>query len=143
MRNLLAAASGSLFGLGLMISGMTDPRKVQGWLDFFGAWDPTLAFVLTGAILPMLVAWRFTPGRQPLLGGSFPSFASSQVDRDLIVGSLLFGLGWGLAGLCPGPSMVSLSYGYAGVWIFVASMIVGMILAPRTRRSLDALAAAS
>ena len=72
MRNLFAFLAGSLFGVGLLVSGMTDTTKVQGWLDIFGDWDPTLAFVLTGAIIPMAIAWRFTEGRRPLAGGVFP-----------------------------------------------------------------------
>lgn len=141
MRLILAAASGGLFGLGLMISGMTDPRKVQGWLDVFGAWDPTLAFVLGGAILPMILAWRWTKGRSPALGGSFPPAAAPLINRDLVIGSTLFGAGWGLAGLCPGPAIASLGYGNWAVWVFAAAMVAGMSVAPRARRSLDGWAA--
>lgn len=137
MRNFLGFASGGLFGLGLMISGMTDPRKVQGWLDIFGEWDPTLAFVLGGAILPMIVAWRLTEGRRPALGGAFPVPADPVVDRNLVIGSALFGAGWGLVGLCPGPAIASVGYGNWSVWIFVAAMLAGMAVAPRARRSLD------
>ena len=89
MRNLFAALSGGLFGLGLMISGMTDTRKVQGWLDIFGDWDPTLAFVMAGAILPMAVAWRLTRHRRPVLGGSFPPPPEPKVGRNLVIGSLI------------------------------------------------------
>jgi len=139
MRLIFAFLSGSIFGLGLMVSGMTNPAKVQGWLDFFGAWDPTLAFVLGGAILPMVVAWRVAARRSPLLGGSFPAKPPVRFDRDLVLGSALFGLGWGLAGFCPGPAMASIGYGHLAVWIFVAAMLVGMALMPQLRRVLDGI----
>lgn len=137
MRLVLATVAGGLFGLGLMVSGMTDPRKVQGWLDVFGAWDPTLAFVLGGAILPMTLAWRLSEGRRPVLGGTFPPAAAPLVNRDLVIGSVLFGAGWGLAGLCPGPAIASIGYGLWQVWVFVAAMVAGMLVAPQARRSLD------
>ena len=143
MRNLFAALSGGLFGLGLMISGMTDTRKVQGWLDIFGDWDPTLAFVMAGAILPMVVAWRLTRRRRPVLGGSFPPPPEPKVGRNLVIGSLMFGAGWGLVGYCPGPALASLSYGGASVWIFTLAMVAGMAAAPRVRIRLDALAAST
>ena len=135
MRNLVSLASGSLFGLGLLISGMVDTTKVQGWLDIFGEWDPTLAFVLGGAILPMAVAWRISDRwRAPVLGGSFPMRPVARITPDLAIGSLIFGAGWGLAGLCPGPSFASLSFGGWEGLIFAASMIAGMLLAVPARR---------
>lgn len=129
MRNIFAFLSGALFGAGLFISGMTDTSKVQGWLDVFGNWDPTLAFVMGGAILPMAIAWQLTRGRKPALGGDFPTPPEPKIGRNLVVGSVLFGAGWGLAGLCPGPSLASLSYGGINHWIFVAAMLVGMVVA--------------
>ena len=90
MRNMLAALAGALFGTGLYLSGMTDTRKVQGFLDFFGDWDPTLAFVMGGAILPMAVAWALTRGRRPVVGGDFPERPDPRLDRKLIVGAVLF-----------------------------------------------------
>ncbi|MEV8468519.1 DUF6691 family protein [Fluviibacterium sp. DFM31] len=143
MRNLFAALAGSLFGTGLLISGMTDTRKVQGWLDIFGDWDPTLAFVMGGAILPMAVAWLYTRGRSPLMGGQFPAPPEQKLGRNLILGSILFGMGWGLVGLCPGPAMASLSFGGPGVWIFVLAMVAGMWAAPHVRMRLDALNASA
>ncbi|MGH1424705.1 MAG: DUF6691 family protein [Pseudooceanicola sp.] len=137
MRNFLAVLSGSLFGIGLMISGMTDTTKVQGWLDVFGAWDPTLAFVMGGAMIPMAIAWRFTRGARPLAGGSFPPAPLPELDRKLIIGSVLFGAGWGLAGLCPGPSVASLAYGGIGGLVFMAAMLAGMWVAPGLRARLD------
>lgn len=140
MRLLISLAAGSLFGAGLLISGMTDTTKVQGWLDFFGAWDPTLAFVMGGAILPMLAAWQMTRDRTPLTGGQFPVPPRSELDRRLILGSILFGAGWGFAGLCPGPALASLTYGGLGGILFTGSMIVGMYLAPKLSATLDRVA---
>jgi uncharacterized membrane protein YedE/YeeE len=138
MRNLFALIAGGLFGSGLFISGMTDTTKVQGWLDVFGNWDPTLAFVMGGAMIPMFIAWRLTRVRNtPVMGGTFPPPPKPEIGRNLVIGSTLFGLGWGLAGLCPGPSIASLSYGGISTWIFVAAMITGMLLAPMLRTRLD------
>lgn len=142
MRNLFALISGGLFGAGLFISGMTDTRKVQGWLDIFGEWDPTLAFVMGGAIIPMFIAWRLTENRTPALGGMFPAKPDPVIGRNLIIGSTLFGLGWGLVGLCPGPAIASLSFGgFQGV-SFVLAMGVGMYFAPTIKARLDVAAAA-
>ncbi|KUP92304.1 DUF6691 family protein [Tritonibacter horizontis] len=133
--------SGALFGLGLLISGMTDTKKVQGFLDILGAWDPTLAFVMGGALVPMALAWRWTRGRAPLVGGAFPALPAAPLDRNLILGSLLFGIGWALAGLCPGPALASLSFGGAQGLLFVAAMALGMRIAPALRLVLDRRAA--
>ncbi len=141
MRNILAFIAGGLFGAGLLISGMTDTTKVQGWLDVFGNWDPTLAFVMGGAILPMAVAWLLTRNRSPLVGGSFPNPPKPEIGRNLVIGSVMFGAGWGLAGLCPGPSIASLSYGGWGNLVFVAAMLAGMFAAPTLRTRLDRLSA--
>ncbi|MEX0302472.1 MAG: DUF6691 family protein [Leisingera sp.] len=141
LRLFLALTAGSLFGAGLMLSGMTDTAKVQGFLDIFGAWDPSLAFVMGGALLPMAIAWRLTQGRAPAAGGSFPAPPQPVLDRRLILGALLFGAGWGLAGLCPGPAMASISYnGWQGM-LFLAAMICGMMAAPALNRHLDRSAA--
>lgn len=143
MRLLVAFLAGSLFGGGLFLSGMTDTRKVQGWLDVFGQWDPTLAFVMGGAIIPMAIAWRLTIGRAPLTGGAFPAPPEPRLGHRLVVGSVLFGMGWGLAGLCPGPAIASLSYGGAGGLIFLAAMLIGMGAAPALGARLDRFAAAA
>jgi len=137
MRVLISLFAGSLFGAGLLISGMTDTTKVQGWLDVFGNWDPTLAFVMGGAIIPMLIAWRMTANRQPLTGGRFPAASPPRLDRRLIVGSVMFCMGWCLAGLCPGPAIASLSYGGFGGVVFLVAMIVGMYAAPSFSAKLD------
>jgi uncharacterized membrane protein YedE/YeeE len=138
MRGLFAFVAGGLFGAGLLVSGMTDSRKVQGWLDIFGEWDPTLAFVMGGAMLPMAIAWRITRGRNPALGGLFPPKPEQRVGRNLVLGSILFGAGWGVVGLCPGPSVASLSYGGIGGVVFILSMFGGMWVAPMLRSRLDA-----
>ncbi len=142
-RALFAFLAGGLFGAGLLISGMTDTTKVQGWLDVFGDWDPTLAFVLGGAILPMALAWLATTRRPaPVLGGSFPAKPEPRLGHNLVVGSVLFGAGWGLAGLCPGPAVASLSWGGTGGLVFLAAMLAGMLVAPGLRTRIDRLAAA-
>jgi len=136
MQLFMAFIAGGLFGTGLFISGMTDTTKVQGWLDVFGNWDPTLAFVMGGAMIPMALAWLVTRARTASLSGTpFPPKPSSRIDRKLIAGSVMFGMGWGLAGLCPGPTIAALSYGGTGLYVFAAAMITGMAFAPflRTR----------
>jgi len=138
MNLLISLLSGALFGAGLYISGMTDTTKVQGWLDVFGNWDPTLAFVMGGAIIPMAVAWRLTRTlRRPAAGGRFPPAPMPEIDRRLVIGSVLFGAGWGLAGLCPGPSIASLSFGGLPGIVFVAAMAAGMMMAPTLKARLD------
>ena len=141
MRDILAALSGAIFGVGLWLSGMTDTTKVQGWLDIFGDWDPTLAFVMGGAIVPMAIAWQLTRGRVPLVGGSFPTPPEPRIGRNLVIGSVLFGMGWGLAGLCPGPAIASLSWGGVSGVVFVLAMMAGMWGAPLVRQRLDSPAA--
>jgi len=127
MRLLVALIAGALFGAGLTISGMTNTAKVQGWLDLFGAWDPTLAFVLGGAILPMLIAWRIAAARRTaVLGTVLPTPPEPVIDRNLIVGSAFFGVGWALVGLCPGPAIAVLGYGGGNAMLFFIAMLIGM-----------------
>lgn len=129
MRLVFAALSGALFGAGLLVSGMTQPEKVQGWLDVFGDWDPTLGFVLAGAIIAMAIAWRIAAGSSASVSGQpFPAPPARLIDARLIIGSALFGLGWGFSGLCPGPSMATLGIGGPPFWAFFAAMIAGMAL---------------
>lgn len=125
MRILVALAAGSIFGLGLVMSDMVNPARVQAFLDPFGAWDPTLAFVMGGAMIPMLIAWTLTPGRAPLFGGGFPAMRT-EIDGKLIGGGAMFGAGWGLAGFCPGPALAALSFGGGGLFLFVAAMLAGI-----------------
>ena len=141
MRNGFAAMAGALFGVGLWLSGMTDTHKVQGWLDIFGDWNPTLTFVMGGAMVPMALAWRFAPGRQPVLGGQFPPRAAPRFDTKLIGGSVMFGMGWALTGLCPGPALASISWGGGSGLIFMAAMLAGMWIAPVLQTRLDGTAA--
>jgi uncharacterized membrane protein YedE/YeeE len=141
MRNLIAALAGAIFGTGLWLSGMTDTTKVAGWLDVFGDWDPTLAFVMGGGIVPMAIAWQLTRNRRPVLGGSFPPPPEPRMGRNLVLGSALFGVGWGLAGLCPGPALASLSWGGMSGVIFLIAMIAGMWAMPPLRSRLDAMLA--
>ena len=139
MRMMFAFLTGSIFGIGLLLSGMTDTTKVQGWLDVFGDWDPTLAFVMGGAIVPMALAWAYTRGRAPVLGGAFPKRPEQKIGRNLVIGSSLFGAGWALSGLCPGPAIASLSFGGMGGLVFLVAMIAGMLAAPPIRNHLDAI----
>ncbi len=134
-RNVFALVSGALFGFGVLVSGMTDTRNVQGWLDVFGDWNPTLGFVLLGAILPMAVAWQVVARRKvTYLGLALPKPANQELGADLTIGSVLFGAGWALVGLCPGPALASLSFGgYVGV-IFLFAMLIGMMIAPQVRK---------
>ena len=118
---------GLLFGIGLLVSGMTDPAKVQGFLDLAGAWDPSLAFVMGGAVLVGLAGFGIARRRTvDLFGGALRWPASAAIDRRLILGSLVFGAGWGLAGFCPGPALVSLAAGVPKAAAFVAAMLAGM-----------------
>jgi len=120
---------GLLFGLGLILSGMTDPGKVQGFLDLAGSWDPSLAFVMGGAILVGLGAFALARRRTTsFLGGAMHLPSSRTIDRPLVVGSLVFGIGWGLAGFCPGPALVSLGAGHWQALLFTVAMLAGMAL---------------
>lgn len=119
---------GLLFGLGLMLSGMTDPGKVIGFLDLFGTWDPSLALVMGGAILVGFFAFTFAKKRTTtFLGGVLRFPTNMDIDKKLVVGSLMFGAGWGLAGFCPGPAMVSMADGQPKALVFVLAMLVGML----------------
>ena len=130
-RYLCAFISGGLFGLGLLISGMTNTLKIQGWLNFFGAWDPTLAFVLGGAIIPMFISWKVVSNKKTsILGTKISQNDKLPINSNLIVGSVLFGAGWGLVGLCPGPAIASLSFGGTNGYIFIISMLIGILLIP-------------
>ena len=128
-RLLPPLVSGMLFGAGLTLSGMTDPVRVRGFLDLFGNWDPTLAFVMGGAVAVMVVAWRIrTRMTKPLFGEKFSLPDRSDLDPQLLFGSALFGVGWGIAGLCPGPAIASLALSPGAVLPFIAAMLAGMAL---------------
>lgn len=137
-RGLVAFISGAIFGSGLLVSGMIDTKKVQGWLDFFGDWDPTLAFVLGGAVLPMLFVWRIAERRKvSLLGTPIPDRSQPRFDPALVAGSLMFGAGWGLVGLCPGPALASFAIGGWGGALFFLAMVSGMVVAPTVAKWLS------
>ncbi len=122
-----AFAAGLLFGLGLVISRMIDPAKVQAFLDIAGNWDPSLAFVMLGAVVVAGVGFRLTSARQhPILERDFRKPAKTRIDRPLVAGAILFGIGWGLVGYCPGPALTSLGLGRAETIVFVAAMLAGM-----------------
>lgn len=128
-QRLFEFLAGLLFGIGLMVAGMTDPAKVKAFLDLAGAWDPSLALVMGGGIAVGLGAFAIAKGRtRTLLGQAMYMPTATQVDKRLLGGSALFGVGWGLAGFCPGPALVSLGFGDARVWVFVAAMVAGMLV---------------
>jgi uncharacterized protein len=130
---LIALLAGLVFGLGLLLSGMTDPAKVQGFLDLFGRWDPSLAFVMGGAIVVAIGAFtlarrRAAAGCKSWSGEPIELPTSNTIDVRLIGGGVLFGIGWGLAGFCPGPALVALSSGFGPALWFVPAMLAGMVL---------------
>ncbi len=128
MKNVLALISGLVFGFGLILSGMANPAKVIGFLDIAGSWDPSLAFVMGGAIAIGFFAFRYAETRDTtFLGEELNLPRNNTIDKRLIGGSLVFGAGWGLGGFCPGPGLVSLGMGYSGGIIFALSMVVGML----------------
>ncbi|HSI44813.1 MAG TPA: DUF6691 family protein [Methylophilus sp.] len=127
MANLIALVAGLIFGLGLIIGGMTNPAKVLAFLDITGDWDPSLAFVMVGAIAVGFFAFREAKQRKwSVLGFSIDLPERTNIDKPLVIGAVLFGMGWGLAGFCPGPAIASVLIGGSSVWIFVASMLAGM-----------------
>ncbi|MDQ3926432.1 MAG: YeeE/YedE family protein [Actinomycetota bacterium] len=129
LRMLVALFSGTLFGLGLTVSGMVDPWKVIGFLDVAGDWDPTLAVVMGGALLVAIPALRLILKRpSPVLEDEFEVPTKKELDASLLGGAALFGVGWGLSGFCPGPAVTALASGLTPVFAFFAAMIVGMTL---------------
>ena len=132
MKNIVALLCGLVFGIGLAVSGMTDTAKVLGFLDLFGNWVPDLAFVMGCSVCVTVVAFRFVLKRdQPLLTPDFSLPTSSAVDRRLLSGAAIFGIGWGVYGYCPGPAISALVYLDSKTVIFVVAMLVGMALANR------------
>ena len=130
MRNLVTVFTGLIFGIGLIMSGMTNPAKVQNFLDLFGSWDPSLALVMGGAIfITMPGFWLVKKRQTPLFEDSFLIPQKTNLDFYLITGSAIFGIGWGLGGFCPGPVVVSISTGSVGTLLFVITMLIGMVLA--------------
>ena len=127
MRELIAVASGLIFGLGLIASGMTQPTKVKAFLDVFGAWDPSLALVMGGAIAVSIVAFAIAKRRRTAWSGETMQIpTNTTIDSRLIAGGVLFGIGWGIAGFCPGPALMAAGSGLSTAWIFVVAMLIGM-----------------
>ena len=130
MRSLVTVFTGLIFGIGLIMSGMTNPEKVQNFLDLFGTWDPSLALVMGGAILITMPGFWLVQKRQtPFFEDAFLIPQKTNLDFYLLTGSAIFGIGWGLGGFCPGPVVVSISNGSAGTILFVITMLIGMVLA--------------
>jgi uncharacterized membrane protein YedE/YeeE len=129
MSRVIEFVVGLLFGWGLLLSGMTDPGKVQGFLDLFGSWDPSLALVMGGAIAVGAFAFALAKKRTTtFVGGALHLPSTRDIDKPLVVGSLIFGAGWGLAGFCPGPSIVSMAAGQPKALVLVLAMLAGMLL---------------
>ncbi|PNO61503.1 transporter [Aeromonas hydrophila] len=133
MALLTSLLAGLLFGLGLAISGMVDPARVTGFLDLAGAWDPSLAFVMGGALLVFMPGYFLLvkPRRQSVLGEPIAAVPAAKLDRNLVGGAALFGIGWGLVGICPGPALSLISSGQPMVLLFVAAMVAGILLVDR------------
>ena len=126
---LTSLSSGILFGAGLALGGMTDPARVRGFLDIFGDWDPTLAFVMGGAVIVMAIAWRLVPRMAgPIIADEFHLPTRSDLTPRLVGGAALFGIGWGIAGLCPGPGIAALAIEPVSAFIFVIAMVAGMAI---------------
>ncbi|OUS08901.1 transporter [Rhodobacterales bacterium 52_120_T64] len=129
MRKIIALASGLLFSFGLIISDMVNPARVIAFLDVTGDWDPTLGFVMGGAITTASIAWIIArPRKSAYFGGTIPPMPTQPVDRNLVTGSAIFGIGWGLVGICPGPAIVAMSFGKWEVAVFIVAMMAGMAL---------------
>jgi uncharacterized membrane protein YedE/YeeE len=139
MNALAAFAAGLVFGIGLIVSGMTDPGKVIGFLDLAGRWDPSLAFVMGGAILVGYFSFAAAGKRgRTFLGGAMQLPTSRDIDARLVAGSTVFGIGWGLAGFCPGPALVALGAGIDEAALFVAAMLAGMVIYDAAERLIHA-----
>lgn len=137
MKSAASLLAGLLFGFGLALAGMTDPAKIIGFLDFSGRWDPTLALVLGGAVLITTISFRLILRRpMPLLGGEFHLPSRRDIDARLLAGAAIFGIGWGLAGFCPGPGVAAMALGTWPPVIFTAGLVVGMLLFRYGPRSL-------
>lgn len=128
MKIISALISGLIFGLGLSVSMMASPEKVLGFLDFFGAWDASLAFVMGGALVTYGIGYRLIIKRpHPLFASEFKIPTKKDIDSNLVMGSIMFGVGWGMVGYCPGPAITALGWGFALTGVFVVSMLTGMV----------------
>lgn len=127
MRIFTSFLIGVLFGLGLVISQMVNPAKIVGFLDITGNWDPTLIVVMAAALVTTFIGYRLTLSRnKPMLADAFQLPTKTVIDRPLLIGAAIFGIGWGMAGLCPGPGVTAAALGGLGPWIFIATMLLGM-----------------
>ena len=129
LKNIIGLLAGLLFGIGLLISGMTDPTKVQGFLDVFGAWDISLALVMGGGLIVAVVGVQLAKRQQTSWIGTLIELPSkTTINKKLLIGAMLFGIGWGLVGICPGPGIVLLGTGQWQAYVFIPAMIVGMLI---------------
>ena len=130
MSFLVNLALGLLFGVGLVVSGMSDPAKVRNFLDLFGTWDPSLAFVMGGAVVTAFIGYRIVLRRpKPVAASTFHLPAKTDIDSKVLVGPAIFGIGWGLGGFCPGPALTAATLGATGAYVFLPTMFLGMWLA--------------
>ena len=130
---LVGLLAGTVFGLGLAVSQMTNPQKVLAFLDILGDWDASLAFTMGGAVVVTFIGYRLVLGRKPVFASEALLPASNQVDRRLLVGAAVFGLGWGIAGYCPGPAVTGLASGYVEPLLFVPALYIGFLIAGRIK----------
>lgn len=129
LKNIIGLLAGLLFGIGLLISGMTDPVKVQGFLDVFGAWDISLALVMGGGLIVAIVGVQLAKRQQTSwIGTSIDMPTKTTINKNLLIGAMLFGIGWGLVGICPGPGIVLLGTGQWQAYVFIPAMVVGMLV---------------
>tara|TARA_R110002051_G_scaffold941_1_gene4591 strand:+ start:8978 stop:9397 length:420 start_codon:yes stop_codon:yes gene_type:complete len=129
LKNIIGLLAGLLFGIGLLISGMTDPVKVQGFLDIFGAWDISLALVMSGGLIVAIIGVQLAKRQQSSWIGTLIELPSkTTINKKLLIGAMLFGIGWGLVGICPGPGIVLLGTGQWQAYVFIPAMIVGMLI---------------
>lgn len=129
MKNFFALIFGSLFALGLLVSGMSNPEKVLSFLDIFGAWDISLMFVMIGAIAVAFIPFqKALRNPKTLSGEAIVLPKNNQIDKKLIIGAILFGMGWGIAGICPAPAITLIGLGYFEVWYFIGAMLLGMLI---------------
>ena len=129
LKNIIGLLAGLLFGIGLLISGMTDPVKVQGFLDVFGAWDISLALVMGGGLMVALVGVQLAKRQQSSWIGTLIEMPTkTTINKKLLIGAMLFGIGWGLVGICPGPGIVLLGTGQWQAYVFIPAMVIGMLV---------------
>jgi len=137
MQVLIALIAGLIFGLGLVVSGMSNPSKVLNFLDIFGSFDASLLFVMAGAVLTSFLGYRLVLRRpHPLFADEFASPSSGLIDGRLILGAVMFGIGWGVVGFCPGPALASLTFGGLSALVFVGAMLIGLMAAKVVSRVL-------